>query len=65
MSEDSKDRNVEKPRERVVPADDDNVPHLENMANVQGSNKHPRPERSSVEQADIDRAGADVERGTS
>ena len=29
-----------KPEERIVKADDDNVPHLENMANVQGSNKH-------------------------
>lgn len=28
-----------KPEERIVKADDDNVPHLENMANVQGSNK--------------------------
>jgi hypothetical protein len=26
-------------QERLVKADDDNAPHLENMANVQGSNK--------------------------
>lgn len=31
-----------KPEERIVKADDDNVPHLENMANVQGSNKDPK-----------------------
>ncbi|MEO9295856.1 MAG: hypothetical protein ABI347_09680 [Nitrososphaera sp.] len=55
---DSKGRNVEKPQERVVAADDDNVPHLENMANVHGSNKHARPE-PDVEQTD--RTGADVE----
>lgn len=33
-----------KPEERIVKADDDNVPHLENMANVQGSNKHAKPD---------------------
>lgn len=39
---DQKDRNVGKnPNpDKIVVADDDNVPHLENMANVQGSNKH-------------------------
>ena len=26
-------------RDKIIVADDDNVPHLENMANVQGSNK--------------------------
>lgn len=37
---------IEKKHERLVAADEDNVPHLENMENVQGSNKH----RNDVEQ---------------
>jgi hypothetical protein len=39
---DQKDRSVSKNlnSDKIIVADDDNVPHLENMANVQGSNKH-------------------------
>ncbi len=38
---DQKDRNIGKSpnQDKIIVADDDNVPHLENMANVQGSNK--------------------------
>ena len=38
---DQKGRNIDKNSnpDKIVVADDDNVPHLENMANVQGSNK--------------------------
>lgn len=45
---DSKNR----PRERIVAADDDNVPHLENMANVQGSNKHPAKDERKTPSSD-------------
>ena len=41
---DQKDRNIGKSpnQDKIIVADDDNVPHLENMANVQGSNKNTR-----------------------
>ena len=41
---DQKGRNIDKNSnpDKIVVADDDNVPHLENMANVQGSNKNTR-----------------------
>lgn len=41
-SQDRHDRNTGKGQnqDKIVMADDDNIPHLENMANVQGSNKN-------------------------
>lgn len=32
-------------KERLVKADDDNAVHLENLRNVQGSNKNQKPRR--------------------
>jgi hypothetical protein len=37
---DNNNNQQKKPEERLIAADEDKKPHLENMANVQGSNKN-------------------------